>query len=173
VTFVFNLSLSAGVFPVIWKQSFVVPIFKSGDKRDVFCYHGISIIPKLFEKILCHRITPVVCPVISITHNMVLWRAARMSVIWSNLRMASLAKSRTDGRLMKCTPTFVRLSAECFVNFIWWSAFVLDGVLLDRSNTTCQIGGLLVRIDSMSFRNSASHLGPIFFILDINGNFGY
>jgi hypothetical protein len=94
-----------------------------------------------------------------------------MSVIWSNLRMASLANLRTDGRLMECTPTFVRLSAECFVNFIWWSAFVLDGVLSDRSNTTCQTGGLFVRIDSMSFPDSASHLGPIFFILDINGAF--
>jgi hypothetical protein len=72
LTFVFNLSLSAGAFPAIWKQSLVVPKFKSGDKRDVFCYHGISIIPKLFEKILCDKITPVVRPVISITHNIVL-----------------------------------------------------------------------------------------------------
>jgi hypothetical protein len=42
-----------------------------------------------------------------------------------------------------------------FVNFIWWIAFVLDGVLSDRSNTTCQIRGLFVRIDSMSFRSAA------------------
>jgi hypothetical protein len=52
LTFVFNLSLSASVFPVFWKESFVAPLFKSGDKRDVSCYRGISIlsaIPKLFE----------------------------------------------------------------------------------------------------------------------------
>jgi hypothetical protein len=35
-----------------------------------------------------------------------------------------------------------------------WFAFVLDGVLSDRSNTMCQIEGLIVRIDSMSFRGS-------------------
>jgi hypothetical protein len=37
--------------------------------------------------------------------------------------------------------------------------------LSDRSNTTCQIGGLFIQIDSMLFRGP---LGPIFFILDNN-----
>jgi hypothetical protein len=44
LTFVFNLSLSVGVFPAIWKESFVVSLFKSGDKHDVSCYCGISIL---------------------------------------------------------------------------------------------------------------------------------
>jgi hypothetical protein len=68
LTFVFNLSLNAGVFLAIWKKSFVVPLFKSGDKRYVSCYRGISIlsaIQKLFEKMVCDRITPVVRPVLS------------------------------------------------------------------------------------------------------------
>jgi hypothetical protein len=68
LTFVFNLSLSVGVFPAIWKESFVVPLFKSGDKRDVSCYREISILsalPKLFVKMVCDKITPVVRPVIS------------------------------------------------------------------------------------------------------------
>jgi hypothetical protein len=49
-------------------EAFVVPIFKSGVKRDVSCYRGISILSailKLFEKLVCDRITPAVCPVIS------------------------------------------------------------------------------------------------------------
>jgi hypothetical protein len=67
LTFVIYLSLSAGVFPAIWKESFVVTLFKSGGKRDVSCYRGISIlstIPKIFEKMVCDRIIPVVRPVI-------------------------------------------------------------------------------------------------------------
>jgi hypothetical protein len=35
-----------------------------------------------------------------------------------------------------------------FVNFIWWFAFVLDGVLSDRSDTMCQIGGIRIESDN-------------------------
>jgi hypothetical protein len=70
LTFVFTLSLSTGVFPAIWKESFVVPLFKSSNKRDVSCYQGISMLSailKLFQKMVCVRITPVVRPIISDT----------------------------------------------------------------------------------------------------------
>jgi hypothetical protein len=33
----FNLSLLSGVFPCVWKESYVVPLFKSGDKRYFIC----------------------------------------------------------------------------------------------------------------------------------------
>jgi hypothetical protein len=109
IGFGFNLSLSAGVFPAIWKESFVVPLFKSDDKRDVSCYHGISIlsvIPKLFEKMVCN----------------------------SNLvHVHRLVQSFRQG---------ASRSVEVqFINIIWWIAFVLDGVLSDRSDTACQIVG--------------------------------
>jgi hypothetical protein len=50
LTFVFNLSLSASVFPAIWKESFVVHLFKSGNKREVSCYLGISILSAIPKK---------------------------------------------------------------------------------------------------------------------------
>jgi hypothetical protein len=33
LTVLFNLSLLSGVFPFVWKEPFVVPLFKNGDKR--------------------------------------------------------------------------------------------------------------------------------------------
>jgi hypothetical protein len=51
----------------LWKEYFVVPIFKSGD-----CYRRISILSailKLFEKMVWDRVTPVVRPVISNTQH--------------------------------------------------------------------------------------------------------
>jgi hypothetical protein len=62
LAFLFNLSLSSGVFSVVWKESFIFigPIFKNGDKRDISCYRGISIlskIPKMFEKMVCDKLT--------------------------------------------------------------------------------------------------------------------
>jgi hypothetical protein len=59
-TLLFNLSFSTGIFPAVWKESFVVPIFKNGEKRDI-SYREVSIlsvIPKLFEKKIRGEITP-------------------------------------------------------------------------------------------------------------------
>lgn len=55
----FNWSLDSGVFPHMWKHSFVKPIYKSGKRNEISNYRGIaklSAIPKLFEKIVCEQI---------------------------------------------------------------------------------------------------------------------
>lgn len=51
----FNKSLKERVFPDRWKTSFIMPIFKEGDKFDVSNYRAVSIlcaISKVFEKLL-------------------------------------------------------------------------------------------------------------------------
>jgi hypothetical protein len=60
----FNFSLLSGVFPCVWKE-YVVPSFKSGDKRNISNYRVISIlsaIPMLFEKLVCDVITSFIRP---------------------------------------------------------------------------------------------------------------
>jgi Reverse transcriptase (RNA-dependent DNA polymerase) len=72
LTFLFNLSLSSGVFSAIWKESFIVSIFKTGEKRNISCYRRISIlstIPKLFEKMVCNELTPMLSARISHTQH--------------------------------------------------------------------------------------------------------
>ena len=57
LTYIFNLSLSSGVFPTLWKTAAVVPVFKKGSKAEVKNYRPISILngfSKLFE-ILVHE----------------------------------------------------------------------------------------------------------------------
>ena len=51
----FQTSLSEGVFPQLWKNSYVIPIFKSGQRNNVDNYRGVcnqSAIPKLLDAIV-------------------------------------------------------------------------------------------------------------------------
>ena len=48
-------SISYGYFPVFWKDSYIILLFKSDNKSDVTNYRGIaklSAIPKMFEKLI-------------------------------------------------------------------------------------------------------------------------
>ena len=49
--FLFNESLQRGSFPALWRQSFVIPVHKSGDKSNVKNYRPISVL-NIFAKVL-------------------------------------------------------------------------------------------------------------------------
>lgn len=52
LTILFKRSLATGIFPYLWKKSYIKPIHKKGSKKDVLNYRPIaklSCIPKLFE----------------------------------------------------------------------------------------------------------------------------
>ena len=52
LTYIFNLSISTGVFVDDWKDARVIPIYKEGDRRNLGYYRPISILPivsKVFE----------------------------------------------------------------------------------------------------------------------------
>ncbi|CAK1604457.1 unnamed protein product [Parnassius mnemosyne] len=56
LTIIFNESLMNGVFPSIWKEARIVPVFKSGDSASVKNYRAISILSvfgKAFESLVC------------------------------------------------------------------------------------------------------------------------
>lgn len=59
--YLFNKSLSEGLFPQIWKYSLVRPIYKSGDKSNIKNYRPIALINfilKFFEKLLILDLQP-------------------------------------------------------------------------------------------------------------------
>ena len=59
LTHVFNLCISQGVFPATLKYAVVVPLHKSGDRKNLNNYRPISLLPslsKLFEKCIKFRL---------------------------------------------------------------------------------------------------------------------
>ena len=64
LTHIFNLSLSTGVVPDIFKLAKVIPIFKTGDKCNPNNYRPISLLPafsKILEKIVHKRLLKFLC----------------------------------------------------------------------------------------------------------------
>ena len=57
--YIFNLSLSLGIFPNLFKHTLVVPLFKQGNKKLCSNYHPISLtytLSKVLEKCLKTRL---------------------------------------------------------------------------------------------------------------------
>ena len=60
VTHLFNLSVSTGVFPALWKQATVIPLFKNrGKPHEPSNYRPVPLLPalgKALDKIQSHRL---------------------------------------------------------------------------------------------------------------------
>ena len=55
ITHIFNLSISSGTVPKVWKKAHVIPLHKGGDKSDLNNYRPISKLPclaKILESVI-------------------------------------------------------------------------------------------------------------------------
>ena len=56
----FNQSINDGYVPKIWKKSFVIPVFKSGNRSDIGNYRPISImgsVAKILDSIMAQKLS--------------------------------------------------------------------------------------------------------------------
>ena len=56
---IFNMSLESGIFPDVWKISYITPLYKNGDRSEISNYRAItkfSLVSKVFEKIVSYKL---------------------------------------------------------------------------------------------------------------------
>lgn len=177
---IFNRSFEEEKFPSVWKQSYMFPVFKTGDRRSVKNYRGITSLPaasKLFEIIVSGALLEQTknyisfdqhgfMPGRSVTTNLLQFTStcianleskAQIDVIYTDLKAAF---DKIDHRILLCKLSRLGASGK----LISW----LRSYLTDRS--------LRVNIDgctSNPFSNASgipqgSNLGPLLFNIFFN-----
>lgn len=133
LTHMFNVSIKYGYFPQLWKDSYIIPLHKSGNKSDIRNYRGIaklSQIPKIFETF----ITDIIC------HN-------------SSSNLSSLQHGFRKG----CSTVTNLLHFTTVVNEGFLQGKLTDAVYTDFSKAFDKVNHLLLlkKLDLMGFTNNS------------------
>lgn len=180
VAHLFRLSMSTGVMPDVWKKSYVVPIFKSGDKHDVRNYRGISklsVLPKVFEKIVYDCVYPTISSIlIPEQHGFVARRSTETNLgVFLDFVLESMGKGcQVDAVYTDYSKAFDKISHSILISkleevgihgdLLRW----LASYLRNRTQAVTTKGFTSSFTPISSGVPQGSHLGPLLFNIYIN-----
>lgn len=178
--YIYNLSLSAGIFPKIWKMSYIIPIFKSGSRCDVSNYRGISILPtlgKLFESLVTDSLFNSLSNVISVSQHGFCSKRSTITNLteFTNFAIKTVEnKSQLDVIYTDFSKAFDRLSHKIIIRKLFelgvHSSMLswLQSYLSNRTQCVNVLSSMSKTFSASSGVPQGSHLGPFLFIIFVN-----
>lgn len=176
----FNLSLNSGRIPAVWKRSYVVPIFKSGDIRYIKDYRPISklsTIPKLFEKIIYDSIFPLLLPTIIAQQHGFVNKKSTETQLCEFVHIIATAMSQgsqVDVVYTDYSKAFDKISHNILIHKLERVGICGDllrwliSYLRDRTQAVTIKGHCTSFIPVTSGVPQGSHLGPLMFNIFVN-----
>lgn len=178
---IFNRCIKSGRFPMQWKHSNVIPIFKSGSRSDISNYRPISInniFAKVFDSILSKILTAHVkdC-IVDSQHGFTQGRSTETNLfLFTNF----ITENLENGFSVDCIYTdikkaFDRVPINLLLNKLHYLYRIgepllscISASLCDRSQQIAVGGFTSPPISVSSGVGQGTHLGPILFLLFIN-----